>query len=51
MNSKAIDKLLNMKQKFDVVIVQQVNNNTECMMGVAWKPQADIIGFNSTYMI
>lgn len=49
LNSKAMDTVLNMKTKFDVVIVQQFN--TDCMMAVAWKLKAPIIGFSSTYIM
>lgn len=49
LNSKAIDEVLNMKQKFDIVIVQQFN--TDCMLGISWKLNAPIIGFSSTYIM
>lgn len=49
LNSKAIAEVLHMKRKFDVVIVQQFN--TDCMLGVAWKLNAPVIGFSSTYIM
>ncbi|XP_037048256.1 UDP-glycosyltransferase UGT5-like isoform X2 [Bradysia coprophila] len=49
LNSAAIDKILGMKEKFDVVIVEQFNS--DCMIGVAWKLQAPFIGLSSTAII
>lgn len=34
-----------MKQPFDVIIMEQFNS--DCMMGVAWKLQAPVIGLSS----
>lgn len=49
LNSEAIDKVLRMKEKFDVIIVEQFNS--DCMIGVAWKLKAPIIGLSSTAII
>lgn len=51
LNSTAIDKVLNMQQKFDVIIVEQFNS--DCMIGVAWKlnVNAPVIGLSSTEII
>lgn len=49
LNSAAIDKVLGMKEKFDVIIVEQFNS--DCMIGVAWKFNAPIIGLSSTVII
>ncbi|KAJ6648179.1 UDP-glycosyltransferase UGT5, partial [Pseudolycoriella hygida] len=45
-NSAAMDKLLKIKEKFDVIIVEQFNS--DCMVGVAWKLKAPIIGLSSS---
>lgn len=49
LNSAAIDKVLEMEDKFDVVIVEQFNS--DCMIGVAWKLKAPFIGLSSTAII
>lgn len=49
LNSAAIDKVLRMKEKFDVVIVEQFNS--DCMVGVAWKLKAPFIGISSSAII
>lgn len=48
-NSAAMEKLFKMKQKFDVIIVEQFN--TDCMLGVAWKLKAPIIGLSSSAIL
>lgn len=49
LNSSAIQNLLNTRQQFDVIIVEQFNS--DCMMGVAWKLQAPVIGLSSCQMM
>ncbi|KAJ6648180.1 UDP-glycosyltransferase UGT5 [Pseudolycoriella hygida] len=49
LNSKALEKVLAMKEQFDVVIVEQFNS--DCMVGVAWKLKAPFIGLSSTEII
>lgn len=44
-NSSAIRKVLATKQRYDLIIMEQFN--TDCMMGVAWKLQAPVIGLSS----
>lgn len=45
-NSAAMEKLFKMKQRFDVIVVEQFN--TDCMLGVAWKLKAPIVGLSSS---
>lgn len=46
MNSKAMQTLLETKEKFDVILLEQFN--TDCMLAVAWKLQAPFIGMCSS---
>lgn len=48
-NSTTMQTLLNTRQKFDVILVEQFNS--DCMMGVAWKLQAPVIGLSSCLMM
>lgn len=45
LNSTAMRKLLKSKQQFDVILMEQFNS--DCMMGVAHKLQAPVIGLSS----
>lgn len=45
LNSTAIQNQLNTKQKYDVILIEQFNS--DCMMGVAWKLKAPVIGLSS----
>lgn len=45
MNSSAIKEVLNTKEPYDIIVMEQFN--TDCMMGVAWKLQAPVIGLSS----
>lgn len=49
LNSTIIQNLLNTKQQFDVILMEQFNS--DCMMGVAWKLQAPVIGLSSCVMM
>lgn len=49
LNSSAIQNLLNRKPKFDVMLVEQFNS--DCMMGVAWKLNAPVIGLSSCILL
>lgn len=49
LNSTAIQNLLNTRPKYDVILMEQFNS--ECMMGVAWKLKAPIIGLSSCVMM
>lgn len=44
-NSTAIRKVLATKKRYDLIIMEQFN--TDCMMGLAWKLQAPVIGLSS----
>lgn len=46
LDSPSMDKLLKTKERFDVIIVEQFN--TDCMLGVAWKLKAPIVGLSSS---
>lgn len=48
-NSSAIQKVLNTKEPYDVIIMEQFN--TDCLMGLAWKLQAPVIGLSSCAMM
>ncbi len=48
-NSTGMDELLKMKDRFDVILVEQFNS--DCMMGVAWKLKAPIIGLSSSVIL
>lgn len=45
LNSTAIQEVLNTKEPVDVIIMEQFN--TDCMMGIAWKLKAPVIGLSS----
>ncbi len=45
-NSAGMEKILKIKDRFDVIIVEQFNS--DCMLGVAWKLKAPIIGLSSS---
>lgn len=47
LNSTAIQTV--MKQKFDVILMELFN--CDCMMGVAWKINAPVIGLSSCALI
>lgn len=47
LNSSAIQTVL--KQKFDVILMEQFNS--DCMMGVAWKINAPVIGLTSCVLM
>lgn len=49
LNSTAIKKVLAVKLPFDVIIMEQFNS--DCMMGIAWKLQAPVIGLSSCAMM
>lgn len=49
LNSTVIQNLLNTNQKFDVILVELFNN--DCMMGVAWKLNAPVIGLSSCMLM
>lgn len=49
LNSTNLQHLLNTRQKFDVILMEQFNS--DCMMGVAWKLQAPVIGLSSCLMM
>lgn len=49
LNSTAIQNMLNRKPKFDVILVEQFNS--DCMMGVAWKLNAPVIGLSSCVLM
>lgn len=49
LNSTAIQNLLNRRQKFDVILIEQFNS--DCMMGVAWKLNAPVIGLSSCVLM
>ncbi|KAG4074841.1 hypothetical protein HA402_009266 [Bradysia odoriphaga] len=44
-NSTAIQKVLNSKSKYDVILMETFN--TDCLMGVVWKLQAPVIALSS----
>lgn len=48
-NSAAIEEVLKTKEKFDVIIVQQFNS--DCMVAVAWKLSAPIMGLSSCSLL
>lgn len=45
LNSTVIKNILNVKKSYDVILVEQFNN--DCMMAVAWKLKAPVIGLSS----
>lgn len=49
LTSMAIQNLLNKTQQFDVILVEQYSN--DCMMGVAWKLDAPVIGLSSCVLM
>lgn len=49
LNSSAIQNILSTKQKYDVILMEQFNS--DCMMGVAWKLNAPVIGLSSCVMM
>lgn len=49
LNSTVVQNLLNTKPKYDVILMEQFN--TDCMMGVAWKLKAPVIGLSSCILM
>lgn len=49
LNSSAIQHLLNTRQQYDVILVEQFHS--DCMMGVAWKLEAPVIGLSSSVLM
>lgn len=49
LNSTHIQNILNTKQKYDVIVMEQFNS--ECMLGVAWKLQAPTVAMSSCTMM
>lgn len=49
LSSPAIRHVLNDKEPFDVILMEQFN--ADCMMGVAWKLEAPVIGLSSCVMM
>lgn len=49
LNSTAIKNILNKKNKYDVILMEQFNN--DCMMSVAWKLNAPAIGLSSCVLM
>lgn len=45
LNSTVIQNLIKNQEKFDVILMEQFNN--DCMMGVAWKLKAPVIALSS----
>lgn len=45
LNSSAMATILNSEQQYDVIILEQFNN--DCMMAAAWKLKAPVIGLSS----
>lgn len=48
-DSSAIKTVFEMNDEFDVVLVEQFNS--DCMMGVAWKLKAPVIGLSSSVIL
>ncbi|XP_031639046.1 UDP-glucuronosyltransferase 1-3-like [Contarinia nasturtii] len=48
-NSTAVQNILKSNQVFDVVLLEQFNN--DCMMAVAWKLKAPVIGLSSCVLM
>lgn len=49
LNSTTMQTLLKSQQKYDVILAEQFNS--DCMMAVAWKLQAPVIGLSSCLMM
>lgn len=49
LNSPAIQTLLKSQETFDVILMEQFN--ADCMMGVAWKLNAPVIGLSSCVLM
>lgn len=48
-HSKAMETVFEMKDTFDVILVEQFNS--DCMMGVAWQLRAPVIGLSSSAIL
>lgn len=44
-NSPALQSILNSKEKYDVILLEQFHN--DCMMAIAWKLKAPVIALSS----
>lgn len=49
LNSTVIKNILNKKNKYDVILMEQFNN--DCMMAIAWKLKAPVIGMSSCVLM
>lgn len=49
LNSTSVKNILKSNKKFDVILLEQFNS--DCMMGVAWKLKAPVIGLSSCVMM
>ncbi|XP_031630557.1 UDP-glucuronosyltransferase 1-3-like isoform X2 [Contarinia nasturtii] len=49
LNSTDVQNLINTNVKFDVLLVEQFNS--DCMMGLAWKLKAPVIGLSSCVLM
>lgn len=49
LKSDAIQNLLESKERYDVILMDQFHN--DCLMGVAWKLQAPVIGLSSCALL
>ncbi|XP_055307346.1 UDP-glycosyltransferase UGT5-like [Sitodiplosis mosellana] len=49
LNSTVVKNILNKKSKYDVILLEQFNN--DCMMAVAWKLKAPVIGLSSCVLM
>ncbi|XP_031635700.1 UDP-glucuronosyltransferase 1-3-like [Contarinia nasturtii] len=48
-NSTSVQKILNTKPKYDVILLEQFNN--DCMVAIAWKIQAPVIALSSCLLM